>query len=41
MMLERDRLVHLADFADAVRFAQNANREQYSSYISALLRSAG
>lgn len=38
--MERDRVAHIADLANAVRYAQNGTVEQFSSYIDRLVRIA-
>jgi hypothetical protein len=38
--MERDRISQLSDLANAVRYAQNGSKEQFSSYIDQLARIA-
>jgi len=38
--LEKDRMSNLIDLANAVRFAQNGTKEQYSQFIQDLMRLA-
>lgn len=38
--MERDRVAHIADLANAIRYAQNGSVEQFSSYMDSLLRIA-
>ena len=40
MSIERKRVSDLADMANAVRYAHNADKDQYSEYIGRLIRAA-
>lgn len=36
--MERERIAHLTDLANAVRYAQNGTKEQFESYMDSMLR---
>jgi hypothetical protein len=38
--LEQDRMSRLIDMTNAMRFAQNGNKEQFSSFVEELMRMA-
>ncbi len=38
--MEQDRMSHLIDLANTIRFAQNGSKDQFSQFIQQLMRLA-
>jgi len=38
--MEQDRMSHLIDLTNAIRYAQNGNKQQFTQFINELVRLA-